>query len=246
MHDDRAEFEEAKRRSTAALAADSDLLHRAADVQIDAAGHRYTYLWSWLGLPIIQLPPDVVALQEIVWETRPDVLIETGVARGGSLALFATVFGVLGRGVVVGVDVDIRPHNRAAIEQHPLAPRIRLVEGSSTDEATLAQVRALIPHGSRVMVVLDSDHSHAHVLAELRAYAPLVTPGQFLVVADTGLGIPEAARMVIRDWGPQNNPMTAMNAYLAETNRFEIDPFYNGKLLLTSNPRGYLRCIAPA
>ncbi len=247
MRDDRTEFEAEKRRSAASLASDRALLHRAAEVQIDAAAHRYTYLWSWLGLPIIQLPTDVVVLQEIVWETRPDVVIETGVARGGSLILFASILQLLGgEGFVVGVDVDVRPHNREAIESHPLGGRVRLIEGSSTDEATLARVRALIPPNARVMVVLDSDHSHAHVLAELRAYGPLVTPGAFLVVADTGLGIPEAERLRVRDWGPGNNPMSALRAYLAETDRFEPDPFSNGKLLMTSNPGGYLRCLATA
>jgi cephalosporin hydroxylase len=247
MHDDRAEFEDEKRAAAARLASDAALLHRAAELQIDAARHRYTYLWSWLGLPIIQLPADVVALQEIVWETRPDVVVETGVARGGSLALFASILQLLGGdGIVVGVDVEIRPHNRRAIEEHPLAHRIRLVEGSSTDERTVAKVRAAIPPGARVMVVLDSDHSHAHVLAELRHYAPLVTPGAFLIVADTGLGIPEAATYRVRDWGPENNPMTALRAFLAETQRFVVDEFYNAKLLVTSNPSGYLRCVAPA
>lgn len=247
MLDDRADFEAEKRRSAAALAADGELARRAGEVQIGAAEHRYTYLWSWLGLPIIQLPPDVVALQEIVWETRPDVIVETGVARGGSLVFFASILQLLGgEGIAVGVDVEIRPHNRDAIERHPLAHRIRLIEGSSTDDATVAQVRALIPAGARVMVMLDSDHSHAHVLAELRRYGPLVTPGAFLVVADTGLGVPPAERLRIRDWGPDNNPMTALRAYLAETNRFEPDAFYNAKLLITSNPSGYLRCTAPA
>jgi cephalosporin hydroxylase len=243
--DDRARFEQEKRDSAAGLAADADLLHRAAELQIDAAAHRYTYLWSWLGLPIIQLPPDIIALQEIIWETRPDVIIETGVARGGSIVFFASILHLLGGGgIVLGVDVEIRPHNREAVERHPLAPRIRLIEGSSTDPTILDRVRAFVPPGARVMVVLDSDHSHAHVLAELRAYGPLVTRDAFLVVADTGLGVPEAERLRIRDWGPGNNPMTALRAYLDETGRFVPDAFYNGKLLLTSNPGGYLRCIA--
>jgi len=245
VRDDRLEFEDEKRKRAARLAEDRDLLHRAANVQIDAAAHNYTYLWSWLGLPIVQLPPDVVALQEIIWETKPDVVVETGVARGGSLVFFASILQMLGGdGIVVGVDIDIRAHNRESIERHPLAHRIRLIEGSSVDDATVERVRALIPAGARVMVVLDSDHSHAHVLAELRRYAPFVTPGQFLVVADTGLGIPEAARLRVRDWGPENNPLTALRAYLAETDRFQADPFYNGKLLMTSSPGGYLRCVA--
>lgn len=242
MRDDRTEFEAEKRRSAAALGLDGDLMHRAAELEIASARHRYTYLWSWLGLPIIQLPPDIVALQEIVWETRPDVIVETGVARGGSLILSASILQLLGGdGIVVGVDIDVRPHNRKAIEAHPLGHRVRLIEGSSIAAPTLARVRALIPEGARVMVVLDSDHSHAHVLAELRQYAPLVSPGLFLIVADTVLGLPEASEVRVRDWGPGNNPMSALEAYLAETDAFEPDSFYNGKLLMTSNPGGYLR-----
>ena len=230
MRDDRAEFEAKKRLSAAALASDRELLHRAAELEIDSARHDYTYLWSWLGLPIIQLPQDVV--------------VETGIARGGSLILSASILQLLGGdGFVVGVDIDVRPHNRQAIESHPLAARVRLVEGSSTEQATVDTVRAMIPPGARVMVVLDSNHSHDHVLAELRLYAPLVTPGAFLVVADTVLGLPEARDVRVRDWGPENNPMTALRAYQRETNAFVEDPFYNGKLLMTSNPGGYLRRI---
>ncbi len=244
MRDDRAEFEAKKRVSAAALATDHGLLHRAAELEIDSARHDYTYLWSWLGLPIIQLPPDIVALQEIIWETRPDVIVETGVARGGSLILSASILQLLGGDrFVIGVDIEIRRHNRAAIESHPLGGRVRLVEGSSVEPATVATVRSMIPDGRRVMVVLDSDHSHDHVLAELRLYAPLVTPDAFLVVADTVLGLPEARDVHVRGWGPDNNPMTALRAYLGETSDFVADPFYNGKLLMTSNPGGYLRRI---
>jgi cephalosporin hydroxylase len=246
LHDDREEFEAEKRRSAAALAEDRDLLHRAAEVQIDSNRHRYTYLWSWLGLPIIQIPSDIVALQEIIWETRPDVIVETGVARGGSLILSASILQLLGGdGIVIGIDVDIRPHNRAAIEGHPLAHRVKLIEGSSTDAATLAAVRAALPNQARVMVVLDSDHSYEHVLAEMRAYAPLVSVGAYLVVADTVLALPEAQNVRVRSWGPDNNPMMAIHTYLSEKSDFVADPFYNGKLLMTSNPGGYLRRIAP-
>lgn len=145
---------------------------------------RYSYGFSWLGRPVIQLPEDLVRTQEVIWRTRPDVIVETGVAHGGSLIFYASLFELMGQGTVVGVDIEIRPHNRAAIEAHPLAGRIRLIEGSSTDPAVVDRVRSGIAPGSRVMVLLDSDHSKAHVAAELEAYGPLVTPGCYLVATD--------------------------------------------------------------
>ena len=145
---------------------------------------RYSYGFTWLGRPVIQLPEDLVRTQEVIWRTRPDVIVETGVAHGGSLILYASLLELIGQGRVIGVDIDIRPHNRAAIESHPLAPRIQLIQGSSTDPATVAQVTEAIPPGSRVMVLLDSNHTKEHVRAELEAYAPLVTPGCYLVATD--------------------------------------------------------------
>jgi cephalosporin hydroxylase len=142
----------------------------------------------------------------------------------------------------VSVDIDVRDHNRRAVEDHPLGRRVRFVQGSSTDAATLQQVRDLIPAGARVMVVLDSDHSHAHVLEELRRYAPLVTPGQFLVVSDTIIEDIPAQTHRPRHWGPGDNPKTALQEYLGETDRFEPDPWFNGKQLVTSSRGGYLRC----
>lgn len=242
MRDDRAEFEAQRREYARTMAADTELVHRAFELQTDAAKYRFTYLWTWLGVPIIQLPTDIVMAQEIIWENRPDVIIETGVARGGSLILSASILQLLDRGFVVGVDIDIRPHNRETIESHPLANRIKLVEGSSTDESIVAKVRSLIPAGARVMAILDSDHTADHVLAELRHYGPLVTPGQALIVADTGLAREETKRLHFDRWDAINNPMTALDRYLNETDRFERDEFYNGKLLMTSSPGGYLRC----
>jgi cephalosporin hydroxylase len=246
VHDDRAEFAAAQREFAMTLAADADLVHRAFEVQVDAAKHRFTYLWNWLGVPIIQLPSDIVVLQEIIWETKPTIIIETGVARGGSVVFSASMLQLLGEGRVIGIDIDIRAHNRKTIENHPLSHRIRLVEGSSVDPEVVTAVKALVPPGSQVMVILDSLHTHEHVLAELRAYSPLVSPGQFLVVADTGVGIKEAERLHFDRWDASNNPLTAMKAFLTECDRFEQDPFYNAKLLMTSSPGGYLRCTKPA
>ncbi|MBA3295367.1 MAG: class I SAM-dependent methyltransferase [Acidobacteria bacterium] len=145
---------------------------------------RYSYGFTWLGRPVIQLPEDLVRTQEVIWRTRPDVIVETGVAHGGSLIFYAGLFELMGHGQVVGIDIEIRPQNRTAIEAHPLASRIRLVEGSSTDPAVVDQVKQAIPAGSRVMVLLDSNHTKAHVRAELEAYAPLVTAGCYVVATD--------------------------------------------------------------
>jgi cephalosporin hydroxylase len=183
-----------------------------------------------------------------VWATKPDVIIETGVARGGSMIFLASLLELLGKGTVVGVDIDMRKHNRQSIEAHRLAKRIRLIEGGSVAEETLARVRAEISPASTVMVILDSDHSRAHVLAECRAYGPLVTPGCYLVVADTLLGHlseAESPRRRAQFLHKGNDPLSAVEAYLAETSRFEVDPVLNGKLVLSSSPGGYLRCIGP-
>jgi cephalosporin hydroxylase len=243
--DDRSEFEEEKRRNALALGADDAVFNLALQAIVAADKHRYTYLWSWMGAPIIQMPADIVALQEVIWSTKPDVIIETGVARGGSVIFSASMLTLIGKGKVIGVDIDIRAHNRETIENHPMASKITLIEGSSTDPDTLQKVRDCIPAGASVMVTLDSDHSHDHVLAELRAYGPLVTKGQYLIAADTVLGrmspeqTPKARSKV---WYPGDEPLAAVQAYLKETDRFEPDPVLNGKLILASSPGGYLLC----
>ena len=240
--DDTAEFECGKREWAARMGEDATLRDLARDVLVRADQHHYSYQWSWLGLPIIQMPGDIVVAQEVIWATRPTVVIETGIARGGSLILYASLLQVIGEGRVVGIDISIRAHNRANIEGHPLCHRIELVEGSSTAPEVLDAVRARVAAEDRVMVILDSDHTHDHVLAELRLYAPLVTPGQYLIVADTVLDdIPPQTHRP-RSWGPGNNPKTALDAYLAECSRFERDAYIDAKLLDTANPGGYLRC----
>jgi cephalosporin hydroxylase len=241
--DDRARFEEEKRAAAARMAADEELARDALDLNVAADRHDWSYQWSWLGLPVIQMPPDIVVLQEVIWETRPQLVIETGIARGGSLVLYASILELLGEGEVLGIDVDIRAHNRGAIEAHPLAKRIRMIEGSSLDEDIVARASAAAAEVERVMVVLDSNHSHEHVLGELRAYGRLVTVGQFLVVADTFVEQIPAQEHRPREWGPGNNPATALQAWLDEVDGFEPDPFVNSKLLLTASPGGYLRRV---
>lgn len=242
--DDRAQFEERKKAQAEALGRDQKLFVAATDVLVAADAYDYAYLWSWMGVPIIQLPADVMMTQEVIWATKPDVIIETGIARGGSVLFMASLLELLGKGKVVGVDIDIRAHSRDSIERHPMAKRVVLIEGSSTTPSTVAAVRAQISDGACVMVVLDSNHSRDHVLAELRSYGPLVTPGCYLVVADTLLGRlqPEQTpRNRSRFWPKGDDPLTAVATYLDETDRFEVDSEINGKLILSSSPGGYLR-----
>ena len=243
--DDRDDFEHRRRSDIIALGRDRRAFDLTVEALTAADRHNYTYLWSWWGLPIIQMPADIMATQEVVLAAQPTLIIETGVARGGSLIFMASLLQLLGRGRVVGIDVDIRAHNRDSIERHPMAHRIELVEGSSTSQSVLDRVRGLTARQDRVMVVLDSDHSRDHVLAELRAYGPLVTPGQYMVVADTLLGqidpskTPEKRSKIYR---PGDEPFAALQDYLSETNRFETDAALNGKLIFSSSPGGYLRC----
>jgi cephalosporin hydroxylase len=243
--DDRAAFEEKKRIQAAALGRDRQVFDAALKALQAADKYDYHYLWSWMGVPIVQLPADVMATQEVIWATKPDVIIETGVARGGSVLFMAALLELIGKGKVIGVDIDIRPHNRDTIARHPMSKRVVLIEGASTHATTLAKVRAEIPAGASVMVVLDSDHSRDYVLAELRHYGPLVTEGCYLVVADTLLGHFDAGqtpRNRSKVWLKGNDPLTALETYLEETDRFEVDPVVNGKLILSSSPGGYLRC----
>jgi cephalosporin hydroxylase len=245
VKDDRVEFELEKAKSIENMAKDSHLLKASNDLILESDKHRYSYLWSWMGAPIIQRPADIVALQEIIWTTQPDVIIETGVARGGSMVFLASMLQLIGKasGIVIGVDIDIRAHNRDTIERHPMAPMIRLVEGSSIAAETIEVVKSFVPKGAKVMVILDSDHSRNHVFAELRAYAPLVTKGQFLVAADTILGYftPEQAptyysKLLVKG----DEPLAAVDAFLKENDEFERDPI-NGKLIMSSSPGGFLR-----
>lgn len=207
---------------------------------------KYSYGFTWLGRPVIQLPEDLVRIQEIIWRTRPEVIIETGVAHGGSLVLYASLLQLMGHGKVVGVDIEIRPHNRAAIEAHPLAGRIQLIEGSSTAPEVVDRVKQVIPAGSRVMVLLDSNHTKAHVLAELEAYAPLVTPGCYLGVADGVMRDLHDVPGGTPDWS-WNHPAAAAAEFAASHQEFVLEdpprPFAEGAIdeAVTYWPDGWLR-----
>lgn len=243
--DDTPKFEARNREMVRRMGADPEVRRLTREWLAATAPYEYAHHFRWLGLPVIQLPQDLLALQEIIWETRPELIVETGVARGGSLVFHASMLHLLGGdGHVMGVDVAIRPHNRAAIEGHPLAHRITLVEGSSTDEATLERVRDAARGRERVLVVLDSSHMHDHVLRELELYAPLVTPGSYLVVLDTIIEEMAEDTLADRPWGKGNSPRTAVRAFLKDNPRFEVDREIEEKLLATVAPGGYLRCIA--
>jgi len=242
--DDRRDFERQRKASTLQLGEDRELFAKSADLITHADKYRYSYLWTWLGVPIIQMPADVLAMQEVIWQTRPDVIVEAGVARGGSVVFSASLLSLIGKGRVIGVDIDIRAHNRDTIEKHPQASRITLIEGSSIAPETVERIKAEIPVGATVMVVLDSDHSHDHVLAELRAFAPLVSVGHYMVCADTVLGLLSPAQTPVnrsKVWYPGNEPLSALRTFLAEDDRFETDPEINGKLIVASSPGGYVR-----
>jgi cephalosporin hydroxylase len=204
--------------------------------------YKYSYNFSWMGLPIIQYPQDIIAMQEIVWSVKPDLIIETGIAHGGSLVFYASMLELLGRGRILGIDIDIRPHNREAIELHPMAKRIRLIQGSSVDPAIAGIAAGIAKEAKCVMVVLDSNHAHEHVLQELRLYAPLVTKGSYCVVFDTVVEDMPDDSFPDRPWGRGNNPKTAVHEFLASNDRFEIDQVIDRKLLLTVSPDGFLRC----
>ncbi|HSC78850.1 MAG TPA: cephalosporin hydroxylase family protein [Chitinolyticbacter sp.] len=251
------EFVEACRRDIAAQGQDPAMKQLGLDFFVRTAKYKYSYNFSALGRPIIQLPQDMVAMQELIWSIKPDLIIETGVARGGSLILSASALALIdyceavegaktldplaSRRRVIGIDIDIRSHNRQAIESHPLAHKITLIEGSSIDEGTVAQVRALAQGYQRVLVCLDSNHTHAHVLAELDCYAPLVSPASYCVVFDTIVEDMPADSFPDRPWGVGDNPKTAVHAWLRDHPEFSIDHTIDDKLLLTVAPNGYLR-----
>jgi cephalosporin hydroxylase len=230
--------------SAARMAADAELQKAANELFVRSCEYRYSYNFSWMGRPIIQYPQDMVAMQEIIWSVRPDLVVETGIAHGGSLVYYASLLELLGEsGIVVGVDIDIRRHNREAIEAHPMAKRIRMIEGSSIEPAIVAQVAEYVRQRRRVLVTLDSNHTHDHVLQELLLYSPFVSVGSYLTVFDTVVEDMPKALFPNRPWGPGNNPKTAVREFLKGTDRFVVDKEVENKLLLTVAPDGYLRCV---
>jgi len=227
-----------------AMSQDSRLLAAAADFMVRSCADRYSYNFSWLGRPIIQYPQDLIALQEIIWAEKPQLIIETGIAHGGSAIFYASMLELLGGdGAVVAIDIDIRSHNRNAIESHPLAKRISLVQGSSVDPSVVARVKDKAGRCARVLVVLDSLHTHAHVRQELDLYSPFVKAGSHLVVLDTIIERLPQEVIGDRPWGRGDNPLTAVQDFLKHNDRFVADRKLESKLLITVAPGGYLRCV---
>jgi cephalosporin hydroxylase len=182
---------------------------------------KYSYGFSWLGRPIIQLPDDMIRIQEAIYQVQPDVIIETGVAHGGSLIFYASLMEMIGKGRVIGLDIDIRAHNRAAIEQHPMSKRITLIEGNSVGPDVVEQVRNNVRPDEKVMLILDSNHSRDHVAAELAAFADLVTPGSYILSQDGVMQLVAGMPRTEPDWST-NNPITAVEAFLAGRDDFEL------------------------
>ncbi|MCE9550573.1 MAG: cephalosporin hydroxylase family protein [Betaproteobacteria bacterium] len=226
---------------------------------LESIKSQYAYNFSWLGRPIIQYPQDIVAMQELIWQTRPDFIIETGIAHGGSLIMSASMLALLDycdavqngqmldpskpRRKLLGIDIDIRSHNRSAIEAHPMANRIEMIQGSSIAADVIAQVHERAKGHSRILVCLDSNHTHEHVLAELEAYAPLATQGSYCVVFDTIIEDMPAGSFPDRPWDKGDNPKTAVWAYLKSHPEFEIDKQIDNKLMISVAPDGFLKRI---
>lgn len=225
----------------------------------DSIRKRYSYNFSFLGRPIIQYPQDMVAMQELIWNIKPDLIIETGIAHGGSLIMSAAMLSLLDycdcvekgevlnpaepKRKVLGIDIDIREHNRKAIEEHPMSHRISMLEGSSIADDIIKQATNLAGGFEKVLVCLDSNHTHDHVLAELNAYAPLVSVGSYCVVFDTIVEDLPASLYPDRPWGPGNNPKTAVHEFLKTKSHFEIDHSIDAKLLISVAPDGYLKRV---
>jgi cephalosporin hydroxylase len=226
-----------------------ELVEAAQAFMKKSIGAQYSYNISWLGRPIIQYPQDIVAMQELIWSLQPDLIIETGIAHGGSLIFSASMLelnascGGPPDAEVVGIDIDIRPHNREAIEAHPLFKRITMIQGSSTSPETVEQVRRKAAGRRRVLVCLDSNHTHDHVLAELGAYAPLTSVGSYCVVFDTIVDELSSEMLHGRPWGPGNNPKTAVFEFLKTHPEFQIDKRMDHKLLISVAPDGYLKRV---
>lgn len=209
---------------------------------------KYSYNFAWMGRPIIQYPQDMIAMQELIWEVKPDLIIETGIAHGGSLIFYASILELIAsctgqEGEVLGIDIDIRPHNRTAIEEHPMFKRISMIQGSSIAPEIVAQVVEKANGKKRILVCLDSNHTHDHALAELEAYARLTSVGSYCVVFDTLIEDMGEGAYPERSWGPGNNPKTAVWEYLKTHPEFQIDQRIQNKLLITVAPDGFLKRI---
>lgn len=238
------DFQRRNEEVIAAMSTDKSLRQSTLRWFEQASEAEYSYHFTWLGRPIIQFPQDIIAMQEITWRVKPDLIVETGIARGGSLIFYASMLELIGGGgQVLGIDIDIREGNRVELERHAMFKRITMIEGSSTDEEVISKVNDFARGKKRVLVVLDSNHTHDHVLQELELYSPLVKTGSYLVVFDTIIEEMPDDFFSDRPWGKGDNPKTAVLEFLRRNDRFLIDEEIASKLLITVAPDGFLKCV---
>ncbi len=237
------QFKKERQAAIAAMGQDEELKRKSLDWMVAADKYLYTYNYSWLGRPIIKYPNDIVVMQEIIWSVKPDLIIETGIAHGGSAVFSASMLQLIGRGRVVAVDIDIRKHNREQIEQHPMYERITMLEGSSTDPEIVAQIAGYVRESAVVMVFLDSSHTHKHVVDELRLYSPFVTVGSYLVLPDTFVELFPKGHYQGKPVDVGNNAMTGLREFMTGNDDFVIDASINDKLCITEGFDGYLKRV---
>lgn len=237
-------FELGKKENIKKQAADNTFRQTALNFIKQQQKYKYTYNFTWLGRPIIQFPQDIIALQEIIWKVKPDLIIETGIAHGGSLIFSASILELIGgNGQVLGVDIEIREYNRIEVEKHPLSKRIEMIEGSSVSRNVIQQVKRIANNKKKILAYLDSNHTHEHVLKELELYSPFVSLGSYLIVFDTIIDDLPDSFFRDRPWGKGNNPKTAVGEFLKRNKNFVLDKSIENKLLITVAPGGYLRRI---
>ena len=245
MHQELEKFYQDRNNLVSSNSSNIELQKAAHNFNVESNKSKYSYNFSWMGRPIIAYPQDMLAMQEIIWETKPDLIIEAGIAHGGSIVYYASLLELIGgEGLVLGLDIDIRKHNKDLIEDHPMSKRIQMLEGSSISEEIANQVFEIAKNKKRILVCLDSNHTHEHVLAELELYAPLVTVGSYCVVFDTIVeDMPADYLDGGRPWNPGNNPKTAAIQYLKSNDNFEVDKNIDNKLLISVAPDGYLKRV---
>jgi len=258
-NDDALKFLAERQERVNSYGANQELLDAAREFSEETIRHQYSYNFNWLGRPIIQYPQDMVAVQELIWSVRPDLVIETGIAHGGSLILSASMLALIElsdaiesgaafdpsapKRKVLGIDIDIRSHNRTAIEKHPMANWIEMIQGSSIDAVIAGKVKEIAKNYARVLVMLDSNHTHDHVLAELEFYASLTSVDSYCIVFDTIVEDLPDDMYPYRPWCPGNNPKTAVHKFLETHDEFELDKDIDHKLLVTVAPDGFLKRI---
>jgi cephalosporin hydroxylase len=241
--DPNKQFERERENRIEAQGKNIQLIKAARRFREESIKSSYSYNFSWMGRPIIQYPQDIVVLQEILWSVKPDLVIETGIAHGGSIIFHASILELIGKGEVLGIDIEIRPHNRKAIEKHPVYKRITMIEGDSVSGVVVDQVREKVKGKKKVLVCLDSNHTHDHVLNEMKSYSPFVSKGSYLIVFDTVIEELPNEFYPERPWSKNSNPKTAVRDFLKVNDRFTIDKSIESKLLITVAPDGYLKCI---